>query len=204
MKIYSEFIFPRIYNFALRHKAFDQARANTLQEAKGKILEIGIGTGLNLDYYPSKVSEISAIEPSLGMQKKLRAKSKGHRIQVHTKLCSAEKLEFEDESFDTLVSTLTFCTIEDLDQALQEMKRVMKADAKLLFLEHGLSPSPQISRWQHRLNPVQKRIGCGCSLTVNTREALLNAGFQILKLQNYYLENVPKYVGYVYEGIAHK
>ncbi|MGE3974890.1 MAG: class I SAM-dependent methyltransferase [Bdellovibrionales bacterium] len=202
MRFYSDYIFPTFYDKVLQHIGFDEPRRQVLAHAHGKILEIGIGTGLNLDHYPESVKEIWAIDPNPGMERELRAKLKKRNIIVHFSLAGAERLPFENASFDTVVSTLTTCTIPDLPQAFSEIQRVLKPDGKFLFLEHGLSADKNVARLQNFLNPVQNIIGCGCQLTINVEEELKKSNFKISQLRNYYVPQAPKILGYVYDGIA--
>ncbi|MEQ1721640.1 MAG: class I SAM-dependent methyltransferase [Pseudobdellovibrio sp.] len=202
MKFYSEFIFPKIFDILMRRNSFVIQRASLLKAAHGKCLEVGIGTGLNLKFYPSHINEIVAVDPNPGMQVQLMAQHSNHRIKIDFSLASAESLPYENETFDTVVSTLTFCSISNLPAALSEIKRVMKKSGQLIFLEHGLSHEAHIAKWQKRLDPVQNIEACGCSLTVNTTEQLKVAGFKIKSINNYYNEKSPKLMGYMYEGIA--
>lgn len=182
--------------------SFDAQRYKLLNEAQGKCLEIGIGTGLNLKFYPSHISEIAAVDFNPGMAAQLKVKHSNHRIKINFSLSDAENLPYEDETFDTVISTLTFCSISNLPRALSEVKRVMKKSGQLIFLEHGLSNETHIASWQKRLNPIQNIVACGCSLTVNTTQQLTNAGFKIKYINNYYNEKSPKLMGYMYEGVA--
>jgi ubiquinone/menaquinone biosynthesis C-methylase UbiE len=204
MGIYSDYIFPKFFDCIVSHVVFDQRRADVLAGVKGKILEVGIGTGLNLKHYPASVTEIWAIDPNPGMKRQLINKHRKDRIKVNFELAGAESLPFADETFDTVVSTLTFCTIPDLQKALSEMKRVLKAKGKIIFLEHGLSPDPDVAKWQYRLNPIQKIVGCGCSLTVSVHDEIKRAGLGFAECRSYYIERAPKFIGHVFEGVAHK
>jgi len=204
MGIYADYIFPKFFDLIVSHKMFDARRAHVLSGAKGKILEIGIGTGLNLKHYPESVNEIWAIDPNTGMKRELMHKHGKDRIKINFELAGAEKLPFEAEFFDTIVSTLTFCTIPDLHNALLEMKRVLKPKGNIIFLEHGLSPDPGVAKWQYRLNPIQNIVGCGCSLTVSVHDEIKRAGLAFTECTSYYIDRAPKFVGHVYEGIAHK
>jgi ubiquinone/menaquinone biosynthesis C-methylase UbiE len=202
MGFYSDSFFPRIYDWAMKHGHIEKHRDELLAHAHGSVLEIGIGTGLNLDHYPSSIREISAIDPNPGMENELRKKTRHHRIHVDFHRTGAEQLPFPDQSFETVVSTLTLCSIPDLSQALGEIKRVLKPGGEFLFFDHGLSPDPSTAKWQKGFNPVQKVIGSGCQLTRNIESELKEAGFQITRLRNFYLEQAPRIMGYIYEGSA--
>jgi ubiquinone/menaquinone biosynthesis C-methylase UbiE len=205
MGIYSDIVFPKFYDLICKHKGFNNHRSALLSKVTaGKILEIGIGTGINMDFYPPQIAELSAIDPNPGMEKQLRDKLKNRKIKINFIRAGAEDLPFQDGSFDTVISTLTMCSIPNLGKALSEIKRVLKFDGKLFFLDHGLSRDPKIERIQRILNPIQKVIGCGCQLTVDIEHELIQAGFKILSLNVFYLENAPKFLGHVYEGFAGK
>jgi ubiquinone/menaquinone biosynthesis C-methylase UbiE len=202
MGFYSDYIFPKFYDFVVKHKVFDPLRENILSAAEGNILEIGIGTGLNLELYPKQVTEITAIDPNPGMERELKDRLKKRRVQVHFFRASAESLPFDDQSFQTVVSTLTMCTIPDLQKALAEIRRVLKPTGKFLFLEHGLSRDARVANLQFALNPLQRRIGCGCQLTVDVEQELRKAGLEIHSIKQYYVPKAPKFIGSVYEGVA--
>ncbi len=202
MGIYSNYIFPKFFDVVVGHKIFDGKRAKALTQVSGKILEIGIGTGRCLDFYPSHVTEITAVDPNSGMKRELESKLKTQRIRVDFVLGSAEALPFRDASFQTVVSMLTMCSIPNLQQALCEIRRVLTPNGKLIFLDHGLSPDPTVARLQNFLNPVQNIVGCGCKLTVNVEAELKTAGFKIGQLENYYIERAPKFIGHIYDGVA--
>ncbi|PWU21340.1 MAG: SAM-dependent methyltransferase [Bdellovibrio sp.] len=205
-RFYSERVFPYICDCLVRNRRFDQRRRTILQFAHGNILELGIGTGRNLKFYPPGVREIVAIDPSVGMESLLWKKSlkqpESQRIKIRFHRGSAEELPFRDHSFDTVVSTITLCSIGNLNKALREIRRVLKRDGEFLFLDHGLSPDPSVAAWQSRLDPVEKVVACGCSLVVDVEKELLNAGFRIVDLKKYYLPAVPKVLGHLFEGRA--
>lgn len=202
MGFYSDYIFPKFFDRVVQHKAFDERRAEVLKSATGRILEIGIGTGLNLDLYPSHVNEIFAIDPNPGMETQLRQKLNGHRLKVSFTRTGAESLPYPDNYFDTVISTLTLCSIRDLQKSLQEIQRVLSAQGKFIFLDHGLSRDLHVIRIQKLLNPIQNVIGCGCSLTVDVEKVLLGEGFRLEQLKCYYLPKAAKFIGHVYEGVA--
>ena len=202
MGIYSDYIFPMFYDQIVRHAIFADKRRETLKPVEGRVLEIGIGTGSNLDFYPESVSEIDAIDPNPGMEKQLRAKLLKKKIKVNFLIGSAEQLPYENETFQTVVSTLTMCSIPNLQKALSEISRVLTPNGKLIFFEHGLSAEPKIKRVQKFLNPIQNVVGCGCQLTVDVEAELTKADFTISSLKKDYLSNYPKFIAYIYEGCA--
>ena len=202
MGLYSDYIFPKFYDLVVQHKSFDALRENFLDSVEGNILEIGIGTGLNLDHYPKRVTEITAIDPNPGMERELKYKLNKRKLQVKFFRSGAEALPFKDESFQTVVSTLTLCSIPNLPRALSEIRRVLTPTGKFIFLEHGLSPDRWVANLQFALNPIQNRIGCGCRLTVDVEKELRSAGLGIRSVRRYYVPNAPKFIGSVFEGAA--
>jgi ubiquinone/menaquinone biosynthesis C-methylase UbiE len=177
-------------------------RAAVLAGARGRTLEIGAGTGLNLPHYPDAVTELVATEPVDAMAVRLERRAAGADRAIQVVAASAEDLPFDDDSFDTVVSTMVICTVEDPDRALAEIRRVLKPDGRVLFLEHGLADDPKVARWQRRLNPVWNPIAVGCNLTRPVREMLVQAGFRIDEVEEYYLPRTPAPVGFQSRGVA--
>jgi len=167
-------------------------------------LEIGGGTGLNLNHYPESLQKLVVVEPNPGMKIEFLKKARGHRLQTEFHLCGAEKMPFNDASFDSVVSTITLCSIPNLPAALLEIKRVLRPGGQFIFLDHGLSSDEQVAKIQRFLNPVQKLIGAGCQIIVPIKEEILRAGFQIQSCQNFYAEKSPRFIGYFYQGIARR
>jgi ubiquinone/menaquinone biosynthesis C-methylase UbiE len=189
-------------NLLMSRPAFSEQRVAVLKDVSGDILEIGFGTGLNLPHYPASVSRLVTIEPNPGMVRYAARQIADSAIDVEQHESSGESLPLADASFDTVVSTWTLCSIPDVEQALREVRRVLKPGGRFLFLEHGLSPDPAVARWQQRLNPLQQRLGDGCHLNRNMRELVADTGFSQLSCSNFYFENTPKFVGYMYRGMA--
>ncbi len=202
MGIYSNVLFPWAYDRLAKRLHLDERRATQLSSATGRVLELGIGTGLNLPFYPESVREIFAIDPNPGMKKQLVKKLRSSAVRVHLVQAPAERLPFADSRFDSVITTLVLCSIPDLARALAEVRRVLTPNGQFLFLEHGASPDAKVAKWQKRLNWIQRRIGAGCRLDVPVSEALATAGFRFAKLERYYLEGDPKTHGYIYEGTA--
>lgn len=177
-------------------------RQQVLGEARGEVLEIGFGTGLNLAYYPRTVQKINTADPNPGMNSLALKKIKASPIPVEQHLMSSEQLPFSDGTFDTVVSTWTLCSIADIEQALRELRRVLKPDGRFLFIEHGLSPEPKVQTWQRRLTPLQKRLLGGCHLDRNIKQLIESQGFRFQNLKEFYAEDFPKSSGYMYQGSA--
>lgn len=197
-------MFPWLMDWVMRAEQLACLRGELLAHASGRILEIGIGTGLNLPHYPEPVRGITAVDVSPGMRERARRRIDESKVVVDYRLASAEELPLPDESFDTVVSTWTLCSIPDVKRALEEIRRVLKPGGQFLFLEHGLSESPSVKKWQHRLTPIQKRVGGGCHLDRDIQRLVKTAGFHIDWLKTFYLDRAPKFAGYSYMGRAVK
>lgn len=202
MGFYSRIILPRILDRALSQPESAIFRKQVLDEASGEVLEIGFGTGLNLPYYPPTVQKISTADPNPGMNSLASKKIKASHIPVEQHLMSSEQLPFDNESFDTIVSTWTLCSITKVEQALQEIRRVLKPEGRFLFIEHGLSRDPKIQTWQHRLTPLQKKLLGGCHLDRDIKQLIKEQGFQFQNIKEFYAEGFPKTSGYMYQGKA--
>lgn len=204
MGFYSNVIFPRLLDWAMSREVLAKHRHAFLSDAEGEVLEIGFGTGANLPYYPSHVHHLTTVDPNPGMDVLARKRIKASSIEVEPRLLQAEALPMPDNTFDTVVSTLTMCSIPDIGRALKELYRVLKPGGRLLFLEHGLSPDLKVQVWQHRFTPVSKFIGDGCHLNRDIEQLVQGHSFTIRKLTRFYLEDTPKIAGYMYFGIATK
>jgi ubiquinone/menaquinone biosynthesis C-methylase UbiE len=200
--LYHHCIFPCLLDVAMGSRVFAQPRRRTLARARGRILEIGFGTGRNLPYYPPAVQRIEAIDPDVDLDRYSAPRIAAAAIAVDFHHLDAEHLPFADQQFDTVVCTLTLCSIPDVTLALREVRRVLKPGGQFLFLEHGLAPDPKVARWQHRLNPLQMRLGGGCHLTRDTLHLVRQAGLRIDDFKQYYLRRVPRFAGYLSEGFA--
>jgi len=204
MGLYSEVLFPWGMNWVMSGEAFTTQRKAVLESVNGDILEIGFGSGLNLPHYPSDVSKLTVIDPNHGMGRYASRQIADSPINVDRQVLSGEALPMEDDSFDTVVSTWTLCSIEDVHSAVAEVYRVLKPGGVFIFLEHGLSPDKKVSRWQHRLDGLQQVVGDGCHLNRDMRKIIGAAGFNKLDIDNYYLPGSPRFVGYMYRGVATK
>jgi ubiquinone/menaquinone biosynthesis C-methylase UbiE len=204
LRIYHHYVFPYLLDFAMSSKAFRQPRRRTLAGASGRILEIGFGTGMNLQHYPPSVRRIEAIDPDVDLDRFSGPRIAASRIDVDFHHLDAEHLPFAADSFDTVVCTLTLCSIPDAGHALGEVRRVLKPGGRFLFLEHGLAPDPGVARWQHRLTPLQRRIGGGCHLDRPMADLVGGSGMTLADVRNYYLKRLPRFVGYMTEGAAIK
>ena len=175
-------------------------REKVVPQAVGKVLEIGIGSGLNLSFYDkNKVDHLVGIDPSKETWE--INKDKRRDIKVDYIQAGAEALPLEANAFDTIVMTYTLCTIPQAEEALLEMRRVLKPNGQLLFCEHGESPDTQVRKWQNRINPFWKKIGGGCNLNKNIPALLQHNGFTITDLKTMYIPG-PKFLSFNYWGTA--
>lgn len=203
MSLYSQVIFPRALDWMMSGPVFTQYRQAVLSEVSGEVLEIGFGTGLNLPHYPEPIQNLTAIDPNYGMNALAKKRIQSSRIIVANRVLNGENLPMDDNSFDSVVSTWTLCSIAKVELALQEIHRVLKPGGKFFFIEHGLSDDPKVQVWQHRLTPLQKIIADGCHLDRNMKKLVENQ-FEVLKLEEFYMEETPKFAGYMYKGVATK
>jgi len=176
-------------------------RQHVLAAARGAVLEVGCGTGLNFAHYPPAAARLVAIDPNPGMLAKAGDRAAALDLDITLAAADACQLPYPDASFDTVVSTWTPCSIPDVAQSIREIRRALKPDGQFLFVEHGASPEPSVRAWQNRLNPLQKRLADGCHLNRQIAE-LIGAQFAVATLDNLYLDDVPKFLGYLYRGIA--
>ncbi|HEX4949967.1 MAG TPA: class I SAM-dependent methyltransferase [Blastocatellia bacterium] len=205
MGLYANHIFPRMLDWALGSPEANEQRQLTLAKAKGQVLEVGFGTGLNLRYYPEAVTKLTALDaenfrPEVVQKRIAKAPFPVEQVQLD----AGGKLPFPDASFDTVVTTWTLCSIANVDAALLEMKRVLRPDGEFLFCEHGRSDDANTAAWQDRLNPLQKIVGCGCNMNRAMDAIIQRAGFDIIRLDRFVMKNAPRILGEMYRGVAQK
>ena len=202
MGFYAKYVLPRLIDLAMRNKDTTRLRAECVPEARGDVLEIGIGSGLNLPFYSSAVQRVYGVYPSLELQRMANKRVSAAPFQVEFFRQSAEDpLPLGDSSIDTVVVTWTLCSIPNPALALPQIKRVLKANGRLIFVEHGRAADPGVVVWQDRITPVWKRIGGGCRLNRKIDELIREAGFQITELKTFYLPG-PRPMTYTYQGSA--
>jgi ubiquinone/menaquinone biosynthesis C-methylase UbiE len=198
----SDRIFGFFLDWSMSSKAIANERPSALKEARGEVLELGFGTGLNLPYFPAAVKRLSVVDPEDLMPERVAQRIAAAPFPVHRAKLSAEHLPFDDSKFDCAVSTFTLCTIPDAGAALREVFRVLKPNGSFLFLEHGLSEEPSVAKWQRRLDPIQGVIGRGCHLTRRIDQLVFEAGFEIARLDRYVVAGMPRTHFTMYRGIA--
>ena len=200
MGIYSRWVFPRLVDWTMRNADLAPYRRRVVARARGQVLEVGIGSGLNLPLYGPEVERVIGLDPSpefLGMAERLRA---GSRFPVRLIQASAEAIPVRDQAIGSVVMTWTLCSTTNPLKALKEIRRVLKPEGELLFVEHGLAPEPRVEKWQHRLDPLWKRISCHLDRPVD--RLMAQAGFSLTELATGYLRRGPKPMAFMYEGRA--
>lgn len=199
---YERHVLPYLVDLACGLNTVRRQRRKVVPAAHGNVLEVGIGTGLNLEHYDkARVDQVVGVDPGLEMHPLAQKRARQAGLTVELVGLSAEKLPFDASTFDTVVVTYALCTIADPLAALVEMRRVLKRGGLLVFCEHGLAPDPSVRRWQHRLTPLWARVAGGCHLDRNVPALLSEAGFQSRDLQTAYLPG-PRVLTYNYWGTA--
>ena len=203
MGIYERLLLPRILHFACGMSSVTEQRLKLVPLASGRVLDVGTGSGHNLPLYePERVQLVWGLEPSHGMRDLSAGNVARSRVELHWLDLPGEKIPLHDHSVDTVVLTFTLCTIPDWRAALAQMLRVLKPDGRLLFLEHGAAPDARVRRWQDRVNPGWRRCMGGCNINRDIPALLRDAGFEILRLETFYLPGAPRFAGYHYRGEA--
>lgn len=201
---YGRHVFPAIHDWINFGPELPRLRSEVLAATRGRTLEIGFGSGLNLSHYPATLSELVAVEPNPGMLKRAQPRLADLAFSVHVVAGVAEHLPFDDQSFDTVVSTWTLCSVDDPLQSLAEMRRVLRDDGRLLVLEHGLAEDQDVARWQKRLDWVNTIGTCGCHLARPVGTTLDRAGFRLDTSRRFFLSNTPRILGWATIGVGSK
>lgn len=201
MGFYKDHIVPHLINFSMKNREVAAYRGRVVPAARGRVLEIGVGSGLNFPFYSSDVEHITALDPSPKLLAMTRKSVRNSAVPVELIEGSAEAIPLEDRIVDTVVTTWTLCSIPDTGRALGEMRRVLKPGGELLFAEHGWSPDPKVQAWQNRLTPLWKRVGGGCHLNRPIERLIAGGGFRITELKTGYMKG-PRPMTFIYEGRA--
>lgn len=201
MGFYQDHVVPLLIHLSMRQRRLTAYRGRVVPGAEGRVLEIGIGSGLNLPFYAATVERVIGLDPSPKLLAMTRKAPRQTSLPVELIESSAEAIPLHDRSIDTVVTTWTMCSIPDIQRALVEMRRVLKPGGRLLFVEHGRAPEPGVRRWQDRLTPVWRCIGGGCHLNRAISELVESAGFGIERLETGYMPG-PKPLAFMYEGSA--
>ncbi len=201
--LWDKHVVPRIIPIACEQGQIMKRRSLIVPHATGKVLELGVGGGLNLSFYDaSRVTSVSGVDPSSGLLNRARDAAKTAGIDFDIKAGIAESLPFSDNHFDTVVVTFTLCSVQDVTATLAEARRVLKPEGKLLFLEHGKSPDSNVSKWQNRIEPIWKPLAGGCHLTRPVIGSLVDNGYKIVEEKCEYVPKAPKFAAWVEYGHA--
>ena len=201
---YRDHVVPHVVNVACGMKEVERQRQKVVPLAEGSVLEVGMGPGLNLPFYDrSKVDKIFGLEPSAGMRRKANARLEATDLDVEWVDLPGEEIPLDDDSVDTVLLTYTLCSISGWQTALEQMRRVLKPDGRLLFCEHGEAPDESVRRWQRRIDPVWTKLAGGCHLDRRIPEMISGAGFAIDAIDAAYIPG-PKVVSYEYWGAARR
>ena len=203
MSLYDKHILPKLLNCLCSAKPMGYQRQKIVPSAEGAVLEVGIGSGLNLPFYDkSKIDKIWGLDPSEELNKMAAQVASEEGLEVDFIISGAEDIPLLDNEVDTILITYTMCTIPEVKRANEEMKRVLKPEGRMIFCEHGKAPDKNVFKWQKRINPIWKKIAGGCSLHRNIPELIEASGFKLEKLDTMYLPSTPKFAGYNYWGSA--
>ncbi len=203
MAFYREQVLPRVIDRMCGTSAVREWRAQVTEGLTGRVVEIGFGSGLNVDLYPPAVDVVLAVEPAAVARRLAGGRIDRSNVPVDHVGIDGQAIALDDDSCDSALSTFTLCTIPDVGQALSELYRVMRPQARLHFLEHGLSPDPAVAVWQRRLEPLQRRLADGCHLTRDPVELIAAAGFTVLQVDQRYAKG-PKPWSWFSAGTAVK
>ena len=203
MSLYDKYVLPKFLNCACGSNPVSRQRQKVVPLVEGKVLEVGVGSGLNLPSYDkSKIDELWGLDPSEELSDMARKVADRENIVVNFISSGAEEIPLPDSYFDSVLITYTMCTIPEVARANKEIKRVLKRGGKLIFCEHGEAPDENIRKWQKRINPFWGKLAGGCNINRKIPLLIQNAGFEIVELEEMYLPKTPKIAGYNYWGYA--
>ena len=203
MSLYEKYVLPKFLNCACGSKPVARQREKVVPLAEGRVLEIGIGSGLNLPFYDkTKVDEIWGLDPSEELSEMARTVATQEGMKVNFISSGAEEIPLPDDHFDSVLITYTMCTIPEVIRANTEIRRVLKDQGKMIFCEHGVAPDDNIRKWQKRINPFWGKIAGGCNIDRNIPSLIQDSGFDIIEIEEMYLPNTPKIAGYNFWGYA--
>jgi SAM-dependent methyltransferase len=201
--LYERRVLPKLLTWACSQPPILRQRRKIVPEAEGRVLELGVGMGFNLQLYdPAKVSGVVGVDPSPELRAIAANAERDPRLAVRVEDGTAEALPFEDKSFDSVVCTFTLCSVCGPAAALAEARRVLKPGGRFLYCEHGLAPEPSVARWQRRIEPVWKRLLGGCHISRPVTASIEAAGFTVERMESMYVPHMPKIAGWNEWGVA--
>ena len=202
-KAYEKYLLPKIIDKCCSTKPVNYQRNKIVPNATGTVLEIGIGSGLNIPFYNKReINKVYGLDPSAELCEMAIKTAKDNQIDVNILINGAEEIKLTSNTIDSVLITYTLCSIPNFNDALKEIKRVMKSDGNIFFCEHGIAPDPKIKKWQNRINPLWSKLFGGCNINRDIPFIINEAGFEVKSLQQMYLPSTPKIVGYNYWGVA--
>ena len=205
MNFYEKHILPPVLNCACGLSLLKRHREDIVSRARGKVLEIGIGSSLNLDFYKlDQITEITGIDPNESLLKIAQRSHPKKKYKINLIGGISEQLPFLDQQFDSAIVTFSLCTIPNPEKAIREIKRTLRSNGVLHFCEHGISDSPHLKKWQHLIEPIWKPLAGGCHLTRDIFDLIASNGFELFDHQAIYAKQAPKLVGHLYKGSARK
>ena len=203
MSLYEKYVLPKFLNCACGSKPVSYQRKKVVPLAEGKVLEVGIGSGLNLPFYDkAKIDEIWGLDPSEQLSEMAKQVADEESMEVKFISSGAEDIPLPDNYFDCVLVTYTMCTIPEVQRANQEIRRVLKGGGKMIFCEHGEAPDQNIRKWQNRINPFWGKLAGGCNINRKIPSLIQESGLDIIEMEEMYLPNTPKIAGYNYWGYA--
>lgn len=203
MAFYRDRMFPKIMNTLMNTKETRRIRAEVCAPLKGEVVEIGFGTGLNLPHMPLDVTRLLAVDPMERGRSMAQERIDASSVPVEFVGLDGESLPIEDQSVDAALATWTLCSIPDPVAAVREVKRVLKPGGTLHFVEHGKAPDEKVRKLQDRMNGFQKRVACGCNLNRDIPQIIESGGLTIDHVDTFYAKGDPKFLGWMYQGVAH-
>jgi ubiquinone/menaquinone biosynthesis C-methylase UbiE len=202
LSFYRRHLLPRLIHLAMRQKRLVPLRERMVGLARGRVLEVGLGSGLNLPFYGREIEDLVGIDPSRELLSMARKHTSWVHFPVKLMECGAESLPFEDGSMDSVVMTWTLCSIADPGRALAEMRRVLRPGGILIFVEHGQAPEEAVRRWQGRITPIWRKVAGGCHLHRRVDRLIEASGLRLVELEAGYMVKGPKAFTYHYRGQA--
>jgi ubiquinone/menaquinone biosynthesis C-methylase UbiE len=204
MGFYGDRVFPRVINRLMDNSQTRAIRTRVCAALTGDVVEIGFGTGLNLPHLPATVTGLRAVDPMARGRTLAGERLAASPVHVDFIGLDGQRIPLDDESVDSALSTWTLCSIPDPIAAVREIRRVLRPGGRLQFVEHGRSPDPRVLAWQRRLNPLQRRLACGCTLDSDIPAIVADGGLSIDRIDTYYAKGEPKTQGWTFEGSAHR